>query len=107
MMKTLLLFVTILGLAATANPYASNHLQSEETLGGSITLENVVVLLTTTNDPSENILTIEVYDGAMVVMSFTGCGASVCRNNISLLANGTYSVVVTTDAGSFSGGITK
>lgn len=75
--------------------------------GGSIIVENVVVLFIIINDLSENIFIIEVYDGVMVVMFFIGCGVFVCRNNILFLVNGIYFVVVIIDVGFFSGGIIK
>lgn len=103
-MKTLLLFVTILGLFLPAG--FEDH-QSDFTGGGDVTIVDQVVLLTTVNDPTEDILDIKLYKSGFLTLTIAGCGGSTCRNNVSSLATGTYRVFVTTNAGTFSDSVTR
>ncbi|MCI4648996.1 hypothetical protein [Phaeodactylibacter sp.] len=107
MMKTLLQFVTVLGLFLPMSTPDGSGALPEDTLGGNVGNEDNVVLITSTNDPSEDILNIELYKAGVLKLTITGCGSNYCRDGISSLGTGTYQVIVTTDAGSFSGTIIK
>ncbi len=106
-MKTLLLFVTVLGLFLPMSTPGGSGALPDDTLGGNVGNEDNVVLITSTNDPSEDILNIELYKASVLKLTITGCGSNYCRDGISSLGTGTYQVIVTTDAGSFSGTIIK
>lgn len=102
-MKTLLLFVTILGLFLPAG----SEYQTDFTGGGDVTIVDQVVLLTSTNDSTEDILDIKLYKSGVLQLTIPGCGANTCRDDISSLAAGTYLVFVTTNAGTFTDSVTR
>lgn len=81
---------------------------ASETTAGYIVMEDDIMMLTGSNNTSETITEIEVYNSVwQLVYSSSGCGSSECTSNLGSLAKATYSVYVITDVGGiFSGSVT-
>lgn len=84
-----------------------NSASADAPASHTVVVQDVVVLLTDSGNPSEVIQLVEVYDGSgNVVLSSTGNGTSRLETELSSLADGTYDVDVTTNLGGFAGSVT-
>ena len=76
----------------TEAPITSNYLLEATVAGGSIIMEDDIMMRVDTEDGNKTIVSIGVCSLAsgQNVLSVEGCGASVCLVNLSSLDNGSY-----------------
>lgn len=68
--------------------------------GGSITMEDEIMMTTSVNSSHGTISQIDIYDlSGNLVSTIIGCGASQCTTNLSKLVTATYDVQITSSTG--------
>ncbi|MEN0004520.1 MAG: hypothetical protein AAF798_10260 [Bacteroidota bacterium] len=68
-------------------------------VASSIVITDDSILITQTGNPSENIVSIQLHDGATLITTMLGCKQPKCSNDLSGIASGSYQATVFTDAG--------